>query len=74
MSNFLHFDAPTFGRDWFVSVPAFKRRDGLLHRPLLKCEHGHMTHNTYCGMNILSRFQLPDSSGLGLTVFGRYLD
>ena len=31
-----------------------------------------MAHDTMCGMNILSKFQVPSSSGLGLRVFGRY--
>ena len=32
----------------------------------------HMTHNTECGMNIFPKCQLPSSSGLGLTLFGRF--
>ena len=31
-----------------------------------------ITHDKYCGMNILSTFKLSSSSALGLTVFGRY--
>ena len=38
------------------------------------CDMWHMTYDTKCGMNILSKCQLPNSSGLGLTVFGIYLN
>ena len=34
----------------------------------------HMTHDKYGRINILSKFQLPSSSGLGMRVFRRYFD
>ena len=34
----------------------------------------HMTYDTQCVMNIISKFQLPSPYGLGLRVFGRYFD
>ena len=34
----------------------------------------HVTHDTGCGVNILSKFQLSSSDGLGITVYWTYWD
>ena len=43
-------------------------------KTLLRSLIGHFHFSSWCWMNILSKFQLPCSSGLGLKVLIRYLD
>ena len=51
------------GNNWMSSATHFLWCLHLTH------DMWHVTNDTYSGMNILSKFQLPSSSSLGLRVF-----
>ena len=52
----------------------FFRIADLVHRRTAALDPWHVTHDTGCGVKILSKFQLSSFYGLGKTVYWRYLD